>query len=215
VLAGAGGADEWSRVEEDAMSHAVADAIELRARTPDDIRRAASKLPAGLHVFFEIPVDAEPDELIQTIAAVRGKAKVRTGGVTADAFPPAADVARFIVECARAGVAFKATAGLHHPLRARYRLTDEPDAPHGEMFGFINVLLAAARARAGATAGEVADLLTEGDVGSFRFDRRGVSWRERRIDINEIADMRGSLALSFGSCSFTEPVAELEALGLL
>ena len=72
------------------------------------------------------------------------RAKIRTGGVTPDAFPSAETIAQFIRECRDHRVAFKATAGLHHPLRCVKPLTYEPDAPTGTMHGFLNVFIAAA-----------------------------------------------------------------------
>ena len=84
---------------------------------------------------------------LAVLSAAGARAKVRTGGVTEGAFPASHALARFIQSCADAGVPFKATAGLHHPLRGEYRLTYEPGSPHGMMFGFLNVFLAAAFAR--------------------------------------------------------------------
>jgi hypothetical protein len=215
AVAGSAGADDWQAIETAGALGAVIDALELRVRTPDEIRAASWKVAKSLHVFFEIPIDADPTRLIGAIARVGGKAKARTGGVTPDAFPPAADLARFIVTCARAAVPFKATAGLHHPVRATYSLTYEADSPRGDMFGFLNVLLAAALARAGLGVPDVARLLAERDAHAFRFDADGVQWHNRRLSLRTLADARATLALSFGSCSFTEPIAELEQLGLL
>jgi len=214
-LAGARAADEWAGAGRVALEGARIEAIELRAAEPDDVHSASAHLPSELEVFFEVPIESDPRSLVQAIARVGARAKVRTGGVSADAFPGAADLARFIVACAEADVPFKATAGLHHPLRARYRLTYEADSPTGEMFGFINVLLAAAIARRGAGETGVAELLAERDAGAIRFDGSGVEWRGERLSTEEIARARTGFALSFGSCSFREPIEELQALGLL
>jgi hypothetical protein len=215
AVAGVGGAADWPLVERLATSEAVVDALELRIRTADDVYAAAAALPRDLEVFYEVPIDSDPAPVVAAIARAEGKAKVRTGGVTPDAFPRLEDLARFIVTCARAGVPFKATAGLHHPVRATYRLTYDAASSRGEMFGFINVLLAAAFARAGIGASTVADVLAERDPSAFRFLPDGVEWRDRRLGMNALAETRASLALSFGSCSFTEPIEELGTLGLL
>ena len=192
----------------------VEEAVEIRARTRDSILECGP-LPAEPEVFFEIGVEADPSPLVAAIKQVGGRAKVRTGGVTPDAFPTAPRLARFIVTCARAGVAFKATAGLHHPLRASYRLTYDPSSPTGQMFGFLNVLLAAALARLGLDEERVAAVLSEGDLAAFRFAPAGVAWREHYVSTEDLSRARATLALSFGSCSFREPIDELQALGLL
>lgn len=215
ALAGPSGGDEWARIASASRRNAVVDAIELPARTSEDVERAAGKLPRDIDAFFEIPIADDPGTLLAAIGRVGGRAKVRTGGVTADAFPPADRLARFIVACVRAGVPFKATAGLHHPLRATYRLTYAADSASGEMFGFLNVLLAAAFASTGLTSDEVGQLLVEHDAAAFRFDAGGVSWRNRHATPPQLAASRGAAALSFGSCSFAEPITELKELGLL
>lgn len=137
------------------------------------------------------------------------RAKIRTGGVTVDAFPPIANVAEFIRACRAAGVAFKATAGLHHPLRCVKPLTYEPNAPIGTMHGFINVFLAA------AMAGDEEAILAETDAATFAFDDDGATWRDRRVSVDELQRSRTELAISFGSCSFEEPIADLQELGWL
>jgi hypothetical protein len=215
ALAGPAGADEWPHVERHVTRNATVDSVELRAPTVDDVVRAAAKLPGHVDVFYEIPIAGDPAKLIAAIAGVGGKAKVRTGGVTEDAFPPADDLARFIVACARAGVPFKATAGLHHPIRATYRLTYAADSPSGEMFGFLNVLLAAAFAASELPVADVSELLAEREPGSFRLEADAVSWRGHRVTSEQVAAVRRTAVLSFGSCSFTEPVTELQQLGLL
>ena len=136
-------------------------------------------------------------------------AKIRTGGITADAFPTPTRVAVFIRACKDAGVAFKATAGLHHPLRCAKPLTYEPNAPIGTMHGFINVFLAA------ALLDYAEDILSETDERSFFFGEDGASWRGHHASTDELAKMRRDFALSFGSCSFEEPIGDLRALGWL
>jgi hypothetical protein len=100
-------------------------------------------------------------------------AKIRMGGLTPDAFPPSAGVIRFIRRCIESKVPFKATAGLHHPLRADYRLTYAADSPSGKMFGFLNVFLAAAFMRVGMDDRDALRLLEDGDATAFKCDARG------------------------------------------
>lgn len=192
------------------------DAAEARASNADDIGRIAKAVVgSGLAVYVEIPVHEDPAPLIGRIARNRLRAKIRTGGVTADAFPAALDVARFLAACIRAGVAFKATAGLHHPLRGAYRLTYDDGSPTGTMFGFLNVFLAAALLRDGGSEEDAQVLLLESEPAALAFDAHGAEWRGRRFLCPRLSQLRSRVAVSFGSCSFREPVHDLGALGLL
>ena len=194
---------------------AAVDMVELKAATPAEVVAARDRLPPWVTPFFEIPVDRDPSALVDAIAQADARAKVRTGGVTPDAFPAARDLARFLAECVRAGVPFKATAGLHHPLRAEYPLTYEPGCARGTMYGFLNVFLAAALLRSGAAdVGDAAVLLEERDSSSITAADDALTWRGHRFDRGALGEAR-RLALSFGSCSFEEPVRDLRALGFL
>jgi hypothetical protein len=193
---------------------ATADTLELKASTPAEIGLIVPKLPAWLVPYVEIPLQDDPAPFVAELARHGGRAKARTGGLAASAFPRPAEVARFIVECTRAGVPFKATAGLHHPLRGEYRLTYETGSMSGTMFGFLNVFLAAAFARTGATEADVARLLEERDPAAVTFGDDGVRWRGRHVPLDALREARAA-AVSFGSCSFREPVDDLTALGLL
>ncbi len=148
-------------------------------------------------------------KLLDAIARHGLRAKIRTGGITPDAFPAVADVAGFLRACEAKRVAFKATAGLHHPLRCVKPLTDEPNALTGTMHGFVNVFLAAAML-------DHADaILEETDPYAFSFDDDGASWRDQHVTTESLAAMRRDFATSFGSCSFEEPVNDLKELGWL
>ncbi len=189
----------------------VIETVEAKAATPDEVM-ALAPLAREATVFVEIPVHHDPCALLAAIHAHGLRAKIRTGGVTAGAFPTAGDVARFLAECARHKVMFKATAGLHHPLRGDYPLTYAPDAPRGAMFGFLNLFLAAAFARHGLPAADIALLLDERDSGAFRFTAEGMEWRGRSLTTAALAETRAQFAVSFGSCSFREPIDDLSAL---
>jgi hypothetical protein len=189
------------------------DTIELKAATPVEIEAADAYVDA-FDAFFEIPVADDPDPLVAAIADIGAKAKIRTGGLTPDAIPGARHVVRFIRRCLTHGVAFKATAGLHHPLRAEYPLTYEPEAPRGVTYGFLNVFLAAALMRQGADDGLALAMLEERDPAAIEVGDRSVSWRGHAMDVDELRAARHD-AVAFGSCSFGEPVDDLRALGLL
>ena len=146
--------------------------------------------------------------LLDEIAKRGLRAKIRTGGITADAFPPVENVAAFLRACAAKGVPFKATAGLHHPLRCLRALTYEPNAPVGTMHGFLNVFLAA------AMLDRAEEILGETDPRAFTFDDEGATWRDQRVSIDQLKEMR-TRAIAFGSCSFEEPINDLRELGWL
>jgi hypothetical protein len=193
---------------------AVVDAVEVKAAGAEQIARLSAIVPAELVTYFEIPLSGCA-ECIAAVADSGRRAKFRTGGETADKFPASASVVEFIRRCAAADVAFKATAGLHHPLRSVHRLTYQPDSPSGIMHGFINVFLAAAFLRSGMEPASAVQLLEEQSAGAFHFDSDSVSWRQHRLRREEIAASRHSFAISFGSCSFTEPIDDLRSLHLL
>jgi hypothetical protein len=191
------------------------DAVELKATSENGVREISRVVPSSLQTYIEIPIDRDPSGLIAAIGHGGRRAKVRTGGVTQDAFPRTAELVRFLRETVRLGVPFKATAGLHHALRATYRLTYAEDSPSGTMFGFLNLMLAVAFLRSGMEEDEVARLLEEGDPDAFQADDSGMTWRNRRLDLKLLSEARRIGMVSFGSCSFTEPIADLEALHLL
>ena len=143
------------------------------------------------------------------------RAKIRTGGVVAEAIPPVGEVARFLEACATARVPFKATAGLHHAIRAERPLTYAADSPRAVMHGCLNLLAAAAMAWRGLRGETLEAVLREEDAASFRIDDDGFRWRDRFVATADLAACRSSFARSFGSCSFAEPVAELRSLGFV
>ena len=193
----------------------TADTFEVKATSNNAIEEIMRRASADLQTYIEIPIDRDPGDLIATIGRLGGRAKVRTGGVTPEAFPHTADLVRFIRGCILAGVPFKATAGLHHPLRAEYRLTYAPDSPRATMFGFLNLFLASAFLRAGLDEVDATRLLEEGSPEAFRVDEGGISWRDYRLDLKSLSEARTAGMISFGSCSFTEPIADLQSLHLL
>jgi hypothetical protein len=206
--------NRW-HAERDARLKAVIDTVEMKAATPELVRQAAREVDGSLRVFFEIPIERDPAELLAAIAETRRAAKVRTGGVTRDAFPTAGELARFLDAALRAGVSFKATAGLHHPVRGSWPLTYERSEPRSMMHGFLNLFLCAALMYDGMGREEADALLAEEDGAAFRFDESGVEWKGYRVATEVIAAARRGFAVSFGSCSFEEPLGDLQKLGLL
>lgn len=198
-----------------AAGRVVIDTLEVKAATVDEVASVVRSAPVGVTTYVEIPVAADPTALLSAIGSFGARAKVRTGGVTPEAFPSSRDLARFIHAAAQQEVPFKATAGLHHPIRATYPLTYEPQSVRGSMHGFLNVFLAAAFAAAGLGTTDLERLLEETDPRAFSFDEGGIVWRGSRVEAPALGKLRTRVATAFGSCSFTEPVDDLRELGFL
>jgi hypothetical protein len=193
---------------------AIVESVELKVASAAEVKRLSGIIPEEFATYFEVPL-VSCDESIAAVADCGRRAKIRTGGDTADKFPAPESVIEFLRRCAAANVPFKATAGLHHPLRSVHQFTYQPESPSGIMHGFINVFLAAAFVRAGMEGKAAVELLDEQSSQAFRFHVDGVGWRHQRLSRNEIVAARRDFAVSFGSCSFTEPVDDLRSLRLL
>ena len=146
----------------------------------------------SLPTYCEVPLDRITD----------GFAKVRTGGETPDAIPTAHDLADFLSTAAARRLPFKATAGLHHPIRA-------------SMHGFVNVFVAAAFAWYGMDRESLIPILEETDPAKFEFDDQQLRWRGLHLSTDQLRAARRDFAHSFGSCSFEEPLEDLRKLGWL
>lgn len=189
---------------------AVVDVIESRPSAIDGIDWLAAQAQPG-ETFVEVPLDATMPAWLARIAERGLAAKIRTGGVTAAAFPPPAAIVAFLSEVTRLGLRFKATAGLHHAVCGAYRLTYEPDSAQAPMYGYVNVLLAAATLRAGGALAEAERMLRHGDAAQLTFTADAVRCDGRDFPAALLRDLRTRLA-GFGSCSFREPAGELRAL---
>lgn len=153
-----------------------------------------------LEVYVELPRDDRRPALLAALVGTRYHAKLRTGGVRADLYPDEHELAAAVVACVSAGVAFKATAGLHHAVR-------NTDPTTGfEQHGFLNLLAAVDAAQRGAAIGEVAALLAERD---------GARVAALTIAVKQRAGLVRTAFRSFGTCSITDPRDELTVLGLL
>jgi len=220
-LSALGGGDLKSDLEKIAefnernSGRAVIDTIEIKAERASDIEHAMEMMPAPLTPYFEIPIAHDPADLIKLISALGGRAKARTGGVEAESFPSSPSLASFIKICADEDAPFKATAGLHHPLRSVNQMTYEPDSESALMHGFLNVFLAAAFAQNGMSVDRLVELLEEESPEAFQFDSGSVTWRGEMVVRGQLRNARSLLAIAFGSCSFEEPIDDLKRIGLL
>src|SRR5207247_997035 len=172
----------------------------------------ARSMLGDLRVFWEAP----PERAEQAIALLAEHNsgqdsatfgyKLRTGGVTADAFPTSAQIARALVTPTTHQLPIKFTAGLHHPVR-QYR-----DEVKTKMHGFLNVLGAAVLAAEHRwDLQQTSIMLEDENPNSFSFTQDYFEWREWKIDVERLQYRRKFVA-SFGSCSFDEPRGDLRAL---
>lgn len=221
--------DHLDRVQADVMEvrlppallDAPADAI--RSFLDAVQRRLVRAGTAKLDIFYEVPHAISPSAL-RTLAAaladhnsaqavpVRSVVglKMRCGGTTPDAFPPDEHLVQVIAACRDAGTRFKATAGLHHPVR-HYSETYE-----SIMHGFLNVFAAAALAvEHHLTAGGIRAVIQEDDPEAFHFTTDHLVWRDLPASLDTLEYVRSELAISFGSCSFEEPRDDLKDLELI
>lgn len=155
----------------------------------------------GLDVYVEVPRDERRPAVVEALAGTRYRAKLRTGGVVADAHPDERELASVIDLLVCRGVPFKATAGLHHAVRRT-----DPDTGF-EQHGFLNVLATVAAAQAGADVFTLTGLLAERDG-------RVLVERLTALDAEAAARLRDGFR-SLGSCSVAEPLDDLLALGLV
>lgn len=197
------------------LGHAVCDAVEIPVANAAEVTSVLAAWPDFFQIFLEVPASSDPEPFIAAMVGTRAAAKLRTGGVTADSIPDASRIVRFMRACALHSVPFKATAGLHHALRGSYPLTYEDESPRAVMFGYLNVFLAAAFIQNGLGDEDAVAVLEEMNPDEFRFGDRGVSWREHTLTEAQLVSARERFALSYGSCSFAEPVTEATALGLV
>jgi len=218
ALIGAHAADAGPKIRAFNAGHRgrfVVDVVECRAVASGSVAASIGPLPGELRIFVELPLLDDPRDMLTEIRDSGAWAKMRTGGVTADAIPSAREVGRFISRAAELLVPFKATAGLHHPICGDHPLTYDDGAPHARMFGFLNIFAAAVFAQNRAHERVIVELVDESDASAFRFGEEELSWRGRSVTAKQIASARSSLGMSFGSCSFQEPADGLRTLGLL
>jgi hypothetical protein len=175
----------------------------------------AKSIVGDLPAFWEAPPN-RAQETIALLAEHNSDAesptfgyKLRTGGVSAEAFPTSPQIAKALVTPATHQLPIKFTAGLHHPIR---QFRDEVKA---KMHGFLNVLGAAVLAAEHRwDASQTSNMLEDENANSFVFVDDSFAWREWKIDLERLR-YRRKFVTSFGSCSFDEPRDDLRAVGFL
>jgi hypothetical protein len=187
-----------------------------------DARRvfdAATSVSASVMPFLEIPMTTNWEKglpgavaIVADLRSVGGRpvgAKLRCGGLSPEDFPTPGAVTAFMIACRDAGLIFKATAGLHHPIRHFDREIGVT------RHGFLNLLVAATLAESGADSETVTAVIAEEEPGAFSIGAAGVTWRDRHAGAESVQRTRSARFSAYGSCSFDEPIADLESLGIL
>lgn len=165
--------------------------------------------------FIEVDRAASITDQVSLVANALGErrrvggAKLRCGGISPDLFPTPTEVTQFIVACTNQQLPFKATAGLHEPIR-------HFDAHLGvERHGFLNILMAAALAEAGSDPSTIEEVIRDTEADSFSVSAAFASWRGNEIPGSALRRMRHAGFVSYGSCDFDEPIEALADLGFL
>ena len=208
-------------------SRVLVDQFEVRLPDPPAVLEpvtamAAEQLKASLTAvspFFEVSLlDAWRSRLPEAAEAIGGTLtegfsaglKIRCGGLEPAAVPSPVAVAAAIATCRRRGVPLKATQGLHHPVR-HFDSTLETT-----VHGFLNIFVAGVLAQTHQLDEDtLLRILLEEDPSAFRLGPTDLAWRHLEAGLNQISASRESGVISFGSCSFTEPLDDLRGLGLL
>jgi hypothetical protein len=186
-------------------------AVEGRTTSVADIHALARAADTGYERYCELPLEGPLDDLVIAVRDAGARAKVRAGGVTAAEFPAPELLLEFLRVCALARVPFKATAGLHHLLRGPAPLTYSADSATATMYGYLNLLLAAAVFWAGRPEAEARRLLVAMDAeGLDLHGDRLVRLSGVALSVDEIRRARQEFVLAIGSCSFTEPLSEIQ-----
>lgn len=189
------------------------DMLDLMIEVSDKLEKTVGK---EVPVFFEAALDETYESIIvrvvESIASLNKNCgyKLRTGGVEPAAFPEAQVIAFAIMSCCEFGVAMKCTAGLHHPVR---HFNEEVKS---YMHGFLNIFGAGILAAVSDfDEEELLEIINDEDPYEFIFKESGFEWNETEVPNEEINEAREKFMISYGSCSFDEPIDDLKTLELL
>jgi hypothetical protein len=207
---------DWASLARHIGDGLAIETVEVKCNRPAVIDQIARKAPSQLvTIYFEVPINESSHAALEAIPAAGARAKIRMGGLVPDAFPSIADVIQMLGTLARLRLPFKATAGLHHPVRSLQPLTYQPDGPTGVMHGFVNLCCAAALIFSGGEPDEARRVLTEEDPAAWHVTADAVGWRNIIWSADQLSSVRQNFLIGIGSCSFEEPIRDLESLGWL
>ncbi|MEE2682085.1 MAG: hypothetical protein VX641_06905 [Planctomycetota bacterium] len=193
-------------------SHAVAvDTIEVKAASAAEVDRALELIPEFIFPYFELDHRTDVRGAVAAIAGMDAGAKIRSGGITPDLHPTPTQFAEFIAACCDAEIPFKATAGLHHPLR------HHADSVGCDQYGFLNVFVGACLAwwDDEVTPELLERILEARTLDEFTFEPERLGFAGHLLSCEHVEQARERFCHAYGSCSFEEPLEDLVGLGLL
>ncbi len=216
ALIGAATADDVDAIEtfnrECTLNGARVDAVEVKAATDSVIRGVLAAIPVRWVRYVEVVALGDGTATaLDEISRGGAFAKVRTGGSSPEAIPTQERLIAFLEGAARRRLPFKATAGLHHPVRGLHPLTATPGGPSGVTYGYLNLMIASAILWRGGDRTLAREALLESEIASFTLNGDALLWHDLRFDGDALGWMRNQFFHGFGSCSFSEPLDELPA----
>ncbi|MGI9528660.1 MAG: hypothetical protein ACR2NG_03040 [Acidimicrobiia bacterium] len=194
--------------------------VEVKTPRPDadaiaTTIEAMGALDTDTAVFVEV-VKGEPMrpqvEAIATNLRSRGRtggAKLRCGGLSPEDFPTVEEIAEFLWTSTNEQLPFKATAGLHQPIRH----FDEDAGVWRH--GFVNLLMASVSCDDGAIKETVEAIVAESDPEEFAVSASAARWQKIRLPGSAIRRSRRNGFIAFGSCDIDEPITALRDLNFL
>ncbi|GMQ98978.1 MAG: hypothetical protein BMS9Abin17_1519 [Acidimicrobiia bacterium] len=174
-----------------------------------------SSIQPEIFAFLEVDRSTSiRDQVVNVAEALKarggvGGVKLRCGGADASMFPSTAEVTEFILATTAQSLPFKATAGLHQPVR------HFDDAIDTWRHGFVNVLIASGAAARGESTATVEAIVSETDRGAFSVSPAFATWRDISIPGSAMRRTRRDGFVAYGSCEFNEPVEALADLAFL
>ncbi|HSJ71887.1 MAG TPA: hypothetical protein VLA29_09615 [Acidimicrobiia bacterium] len=206
---------DFQREMSPAMTIAAFELMLAPGDAPGNLIDTVATIDPDLAVFIEVDREGPLDDQVRAIGDAlrdrgrRGGAKLRCGGLTKDDFPTVDEVTEFVWAASFADVPFKATAGLHQPIRHR-------DAAIGAWrHGFVNLLIASVAADAGQPISVVREIVAESDPTAFAITPVAASWRDVVLPGSAIRRSRLRGLVAFGSCDIDEPREALAGMSFL
>jgi hypothetical protein len=206
---------DWAVLAKQIDSGLPIESVEIKCTQLYEIENIIQQIPHHVVAYFEVPIHANSVPALEAIQIAGARAKIRMGGVVPEAIPSVPDVAQMLKTLADLRLPFKATAGLHHPLRSKHLLTYHPQSPAGVMHGFVNLSAAAALLFFGGEVEEATRLLADENPVAWQVRADSLRWRDRSWTAGQLGTLRRDFFFGIGSCSFEEPIHDLESLGWL